>query len=117
MFYAYGRLVKTLSSIIASSNKFNTTIRASKKEVVEAISRVCKIIPVNKAVKIFKISTTTFYTWVADVKLSCSNSAFQLCNKMYSSQITPMEVKAIKAALIDRKTLHWSIRSVHLNGL
>ena len=117
MFYAYGRLVKTLSSIIASTDEFNATIRASKKEVVDAISRTCNIIPVYKAVKIFKISTTTFYTWVADVKLSCSNSAFQLCNKMYSSQITPMEVKAIKTALMDRKTLHWSIRSVHLNGL
>jgi hypothetical protein len=117
MFYAYGRLVKTLSSIIASTNDFNNTIRDAKEQVVEAISRTCKIIPVNKAVKIFKISTTTFYTWVADVKLNCSNSAFKLCNKMYSSQITPMEVKAIKEALMNRKTLHWSIRSVHLNGI
>ena len=117
MFYAYGRLIKTLSSIITSSNEFNQNIRDSKKEVVDAITRTCKIIPVNKAVKLFKISTTTFYTWVADVKLTCSNSVFQLCNKMYSSQITPIEVKAIKAALMNKKTLHWSIRSVHLNGI
>ncbi len=117
MFYAYGRLIKTLSSIIASTNDFNNTIRESKEKVVNAIIRTSKIIPINKAVKIFKISTTTFYTWVADVKLTCSNSAFKLCNKMYSSQITPMEVKAIKAALMNRKTSHWSIRSVHLNGI
>lgn len=117
LFYAYGRLIKTLSGIISNTNDFNTTIRESKEKVVDAIIRTSKIIPVNKAVKIFNISTTTFYTWVADVKLSCSNSAFKLCNKMYSSQITPMEVKAIKEALMNRKTLHWSIRSVHLKGI
>ena len=100
MFYAYGRLVKTLSAIIASTNDFNNTIREAKEKVVDAIIRTREIIPINKAVKIFQISTTTFYTWVADVKLNCSNSVFKLCNKMYSSKITPMEVKAIKEALM-----------------
>ncbi len=60
MFYAYGRLVKTLSSIITSTNEFNNSIRAAKEKVVEAIFKTSKIIPINKAVKLFKISTTTF---------------------------------------------------------
>jgi len=117
MFYAYGRLVKTLSSIISNIDDFNGKMRDAKEKIVDAIIRTKEVIPIAKAVKIFQISTTTFYTWVADVKLTCSNSYFKLCNKMYSSQITPMEVKAIKTALMERKTLHWSIRSVHLNGI
>ncbi|MBL4624067.1 MAG: DDE-type integrase/transposase/recombinase [Flavobacteriales bacterium] len=117
MFYAYGRLVQTLSDIISSTSDFNHIMRDAKKKVVDAIIRTSKVIPVQKAVKIFKISTSTFYTWVADVHLVCANSYFQLCNKIYSSQITPVEVQSIKAALTNKKTLHWSIRSIHLQGI
>jgi putative transposase len=117
MFYAYGRLVKTLSSIISDVEDFNHKMRAAKEKVVDAIIRTKEIIPIYKAVKIFRISTTTFYTWVADVKLRCKKSVFELCNKIYPSQITPFEVKAIKKALLNPKTQHWSIRSVHLFGI
>lgn len=117
MFYAYGRLVKTLSSIITTTKDFNCSKKGAREQVVDAILRTREIIPIYKAVKIFKISVSTFYTWVSDVKLTCSRSYFKRCNKMYSAQITPSEVRAIKYALLDRKTLHWSIRSVHLKGL
>ena len=90
----------------------------SEQKVVDAIIKTRDIVPVNKAVKLFQISTTTFYSWVADVTLTCTNSVFKLCNRTYSSQSdTTKEVKAVKQALMKPSTLHWSIRSVHLKGI
>lgn len=116
MFYAYGRLVKTLTNVITSSDAYNKAIRDSRKKVVEVILKQ-DVIPINKAVKVFGISTTTFYTWVAEVKYSCSESLLKKCYGRYSTQITPIEIQAIKSSLLKKETLHWSIMSVYLNGI
>ena len=117
MFYAYGRLVKTVVSIAQTTDNFSMKMRLSKEKVVKAIHQAKDFVPIEKAVRIFGISTSTFYTWVSDLEHLCSKSFFNKCNRIYSNQITPHEIKAVKKALLNPSTIHWSIKSVYLNGL
>lgn len=117
MFYAYGRLVKTVVSIAQSTDNFSKKMRLSKEKVVKAIDRAKDFVPVEKAVRIFGISKSTFYTWVSDLEHLCSKSFFNKCNRIYSNQLTPNEIKAVKKSLLNPATLHWNIKNVYLHGL
>ena len=117
MFYAYGRLVKTAISIAQTTQDFSKRMRDSKEKIVKAIERTKDFVTVENAVRIFGISTSTFYTWVSDLEHSCPKSFFNKCNRIYSNQLTPHEIKAVKKALLNPATLHWNIKSVYLRGL
>ena len=117
MFYAYGRLVNTVVSIAQTTDDFSKNLRLSKGKVVKAIERVKDFVPIEKAVRIFGISTSTFYIWVSDLQHSCSESFFNKCNRIYSNQITPYEINAVKKCLLNPATIHWNIKSVYLHGL
>lgn len=117
MFYAYGRLVKTVIDIVGTAKDYARLVRGAKERVVEAVIKARDLVPITKAVKLFGISRATFHAWVVDVKLRCSKSYFQQCNRVYSTQITPLEVEAIKRALLHPRMLHWSIRSVYWDGI
>ncbi len=117
MFHAYGKLVKTMLKILSKAKDFHQVIRDSKEQVVDAICNVRGIISIEKAAQVFDISKGTFHAWVIDTKLKCANSSFNQCLRVYSGQITPLEVKQIKAALLNPKRLHWSMKSVHFHGI
>jgi len=117
MFIAYGRLVKTLITITSKAENANSLIRDSKDEIVKTIERTKHLIPITKAVKIFGVTRATYHTWVLNYKLQCDNSFFKKCNRIYSNQITPVEIKAVKDALTNRRRLHWPINSIHLDGI
>ncbi len=106
MFYAYGRLVNTVVSIAQTTDDFSKKMRSSKEKIVKAIDRVKDFVPVEKAVRIFGISTSTFYTWVSDLQHLCSKSFFNKCNRIYSNQIAPHEIRAVKKALLNPSTIH-----------
>ena len=117
MFYAYGRLVKTLHQIVATGQEYQNLLRRSKEKIVEAVLKTKDIVSLSSAVQIFNISTSTFHSWVTDVRLQCGKSYFGLCNKVYPNQITVFEVETIKKVLRHPKTQHWSIRSVFYHGI
>ncbi len=117
MFYAYGRLVKTVVSIVGKAQDYSKLVRESKEKVVKSIIRAKSFVPIEKAVKLFNISSSTFHVWVSDLQNTCSLSFFKRCNKVYSNQITPNEIKAVKLALTNPSTAHWSIKSIHYKGI
>lgn len=117
MFQAYGRLIKTLVNTVSKANDFGKLVRESKKEVVEAIYHVKEIIPINKAIKLFNISTTTLSIWKTDIEYECTKSFFNQCNRIYSNQIIPSEIRQLKKVLLNPATSHWSIKSVYLKGI
>lgn len=117
MFQAYGKLIDSMMKIASKTKEFQQTIRNSKTEVVKAINNVKGLIPIEKAAKVFNISKGTFHAWVIDTKLKCNGSYFKQCLRSYPSQIIPTEIKQIKKALTNPKTLHWSMKSVHFGGM
>ncbi len=117
MFYAYGKLIKTLIDITQGVDNFNHVVRNQKAKVVQVISKVKDIVSIEKAVKVFNISKSTFHTWVTDVKLSCDKSFFKMCNRVYPNQIMPHEINNIKNALLNPRNRHWSMMSVYWDGV
>ncbi len=117
MFEAYGKLIKSMVKIVAKTKDYSKVMRESKKQVVDAINNVKGIISIEKATQVFNISKSTFHSWVIDTKFKCDGSFFKQCLKSYPSQITPIEIKQIKSALMNPKTLHWSMKSVQLHGI
>lgn len=117
MFYAYGRLVKTLQQVLSGGSEYQAKLRTSKELIVNAIIRTKELVPIDNAIRIFNISRSTFHSWVIDVKFKCNESYFGMCNRIYSNQITTNEVQAIKTVLRNPRTLHWSIRSVYWKGI
>lgn len=117
MFYAYGELVNKMIQIASKAKEFRQVIKDSKEEVVEAISKVKGIIPIDKAARIFNITKGTFHAWVIDTKLKCEGSFFKQCLRAYPNQILSSEVKNAIKALYNPKTRHWSIRSIYYKGI
>lgn len=117
MFYAYGRLVKTVINVVEKAQDYKKLVKDSKEDIVKAINRVRGYIPVEKAVKLFNITRSTFYIWSSDVLHKCEKSYFNRCNRIYSNQVTPMEIEAVKERLSDPATEHWSMRSVYFKGI
>ncbi|MCB9187870.1 MAG: transposase [Flavobacteriales bacterium] len=117
MFYAYGRLIKTVIRIVEKAQDYRKLVKSSKEEVVQAINRVREYVPIDKAVKLFSITRSTFYTWTSDVTNKCKNSYFNRCNKLYSGQIIPSEIQKAKEYLTNPAISHWSIKSIYHYGI
>ncbi len=110
-------LIRTLIDITQGVENFNHVVRNQKEKVVEAISKVKNVVSIEKAVKVFNISKSTFHTWMIDVKLACDKSFFKKCNRVYPNQIMPQEVKNIREALLNPRNRHWSMMSIYWDGV
>lgn len=106
------KCIKVYTSIVSIPKQTKKLVSQSKAKVIDTIERIKKLIPLKDAVEIFNISTSTYYSWLIEVKSKCEDSYFRICNKLYPSQLTKAEVLKIKELLTCSKLLHWPIRSV-----
>lgn len=112
VFAAYDGLRTTLSSILHGAKQYHRTLREQKVRIVHAIEQAGGIIGVAKAVEYFKLSRSTYQSWLQEVKFKCDYSALLLCRKRYPFQLLPKEVETIRQMLTNPDLLHWPIRSV-----
>jgi putative transposase len=112
VFLAYLRLAVTFQKLVSSSDAFYKILHEQKELVVDSIQRVSKTLPLEKAVRIFNISTRTYYNWLLTSKTNCFESFFQACNRVYSSQLTRPEINKMKDLLTDSRFLHWPVTSL-----
>ena len=112
VFIAYLRLALTFQKLVSSSEAFYKTLHEQKELVVDSIQRVSKILSLEKAVRVFNISTKTYYNWLLTSKTKCFESFFQACNRVYSSQLTKPEINKMKDLLVDSRFLHWPVTSI-----
>ncbi len=61
MFYAYGRLVKTVIGIANKTENYGKIMRESKEKIVKAIMQAKDYVPIEKAVRIFNIKVYLSY--------------------------------------------------------
>jgi len=113
IFYAYGRLVRTLLKCFEPSTSFFNSLRNSKKEIVQTIERIKQAIPIKKAVKLFRISIHTYYEWKSQVELPCTSSVIKSCKSRKPFQLTQSEVLKMEKLLTIPDFSHWSIASIH----
>ncbi|NRA10868.1 MAG: DDE-type integrase/transposase/recombinase [Crocinitomicaceae bacterium] len=116
MFHAYGEVVKTIVKIVKTQQTYVRLMREAKEDVVKVIEQIRDIIPINKAVELFKISSTTYAVWKNDVLLACKESFFEKCNRIYPTQIIPKEILNIKKEINNPAVAHWRLNSIYHNG-
>ena len=112
LFKAYARLVNCLITILSHSKQYHKTLRNAKTEVINVIERVHPAIAIEKAVRFFRISRSTYQSWLQEVKFSCDHSQLLRCRKHYPGQLANREVEKIKQFLTDPKFMHWPIISI-----
>ena len=116
-YFAVDSLVCTYQKLVNQVENVKEIVRDNKEIVVNTILNFRDTLSIDKAVKFFDISKSTFHNWVIETKVKCQKSFSKKCNKLYPGQILPDEVKAIKIALRNPKTLHWSIKSVYYHSI
>ena len=109
---AYFRLILTLTDIVSCIRGINKILYSEKERIVDVIQKVKATIPVKKAVKIFKISRSTYQSWLIDVKAQCFESYFQSCTRVYPNQLTKREVSEMEKLLTDKKNEFWPVNSI-----
>lgn len=85
--------------------------------MVNAIEEVKQNVPIDKALKIFNISRSTFENYKSIVIYKCESSYFNWCAKRFPNQLLPTEVKIIKQYMIDKNYKFWSKSSIYLKAL
>jgi len=92
-------------------------IKEQKEMVVNTIEKVREHIPINKALKVFNISRSTFENYKSIVIHKCEPSYFNWCARRFSHQLLSTEVRTIKKYRSDVNYKFWSKSSVYLKAV
>ncbi len=113
----YFKLCDALHEVISKVKGIKKVIKQQKEIIVDTIEQVKDIIPINKALKVFNISRSTFENYKSILIHQCESSYFKWCTRRYSNQLLPMEVNAIKMYMTNINYKFWSKSSVYIKGL
>lgn len=105
----------TYVDIVGKISATNKQLKNHKLKVVQAIERTRQDLGINRALKLWGISKNQYYAW-KNVK-KCTKSAFDLCIKKFSNQLTFKEVGVIKKYLKDPKFKQWSNSAIYYQML
>lgn len=114
---SYFKLADTFHEVISGVKGVKSILKKQKQFVVNAIDEVRDIIPIDKALKVFNISRSTFENYKSILIHKCDSSYFNWCTKRFPNQLLPREVKTIKSYLSHEDYRHWSKSSIYLKGL
>lgn len=114
---SYFKLVDTFHEVISQVKGIKSIIKDQKELVVNTIEQVKESIPINKALKVFNISRSTFENYKSFVIHKCEPSYFNWCVRRFSNQLLSSEVKTIKKYMTDINYKFWSKSSVYLKAV
>lgn len=89
--------------------------RLNKDRIVQLVQQVSAGLSVRHACTYLQITVQRYYHWKNFVV--CKTSPLGLCTKQYPNQISNKEQAAIRTALFDTHTSHWSKRSIYFKLL
>lgn len=64
------------------------------------------------ALKVFRLSRSTFNRWILQLKAECVYNYLNLCTRRMLQQLTRNETDAMRKLLADPKFSHWGITSL-----
>ena len=83
-----------------------------KDTVVNTVLHVRDTLGLTKALKIFRVSPSTFDCWLLQIKAECIYNYLNLCTRRIPQQLTGDETDTIRKLLADPKFSHWGITSL-----
>jgi hypothetical protein len=87
-------------------------IQETRRKIVQAIESVRAVLPFEKLLKLFKISASTYHTWLGEVRFNCEDSPLKRCRRWYSNQLTRTEVKILEKMLRCKEFMYWPVYSI-----
>ena len=114
---SYFKICDTFHEVISNVKGIKTLIKNHKELVVNTIEQVKDAIPIEKALKVFNISRSTFENYKSIVIHKCNASYFKWCVKRFTNQLLPTEVETIKKYMTDDNYKFWSKSSIYLKAL
>ncbi len=113
----YFKLADAFHNIISNIKSIKSVIKNQKELVINTIESVKDVISINKALKIFNISRSTFENYKSIVIHKCETSYFNWCTKRFPNQLLPTEIETIKQYMIHKDYKFWSKSSIYLKAL
>jgi len=114
---SYFKLADTFHGVISNIKGIKSVTKNQKELIVNTIESVKQTIPIDKALKVFNISRSTFENYKSVVIHKCNTSYFNWCVTRFSNQLLPKEVQAIKKYMSDDDYRHWSKASIYLKAI
>lgn len=114
---SYFVLADTFHEVISKVKGVKQLLKNQKELIVNTIESVKSSIPIDKALKVFNISRSTFENYKSIVIHKCSASYFNWCTKRFSNQLLPKEVQTIKNYLTHKDYKYWSKASIYLKAI
>jgi putative transposase len=114
---SYFDLADTFHEVISKVKGVKSIIKREKEIIVNTIEQVKDIVPIDKALKIFNISISTFENYKSILIHKCESSYFNWCTKRFPNQLLPKEVLTIKTYMQDQDYRFWSKSSIYLKAL
>ena len=114
---SYFKLVDSFHEMISSIKGIKSIIKNQKELVINTIESVKDNIPIDKALKVFNISRTTYQNYKTIVIHKCEASYFNWCTKRFPNQLLPKEVFIIKDYMKNIDYMFWSKASIYLRAV
>jgi putative transposase len=122
LYQKYKHLKKVLKTVeclyIALSNLLDGVktqlyqVKENKELILNLIQKHKDIIGLDKLLQIFKISRSTYQSWLLEIKVKCSASYFEQCVRRYGFQLLKSQVELIKETLTSNDYIHWPVASI-----
>jgi len=114
---SYFKLADTFHEVISNIKGVKSHLKKHKELIVNTIESVKNAIPIDKALKVFNISRSTFENYKSIVIHKCNASYFNWCVKRFSNQLLLKEVQTIKNYMSNDDYKYWSKVSIYLKAI
>lgn len=114
---SYFKLIDILHDILKPITSFKRSLYNNKEVLVNTIENLKPHIPVEKSLRIFNISRSSYQNYKTLVLNKCNNSYFQWCLNSYPQQLLNKEIAIIKKYLEMEGYQFWSKSSIYFKAV
>ncbi len=87
----------------------------SKKTLLRAIERAGKVLPLNAALRIARLSSSRYHSWCR-AEAGCDLDDQSSCPRVVPTRLTPSEVEAMREMVESEEHRHMSLRGLSLHA-
>jgi putative transposase len=97
------RIINTFSKIISECKNYRRALKKNASILINTIEYLALALPLQKACKVFSITTYKYYRWKNNI--NCSASLLNLCFKSHPRQLSLSEGSILQEALLDQQNI------------
>jgi putative transposase len=104
------KILDGFSSTFSSVRGYKKLLKNNAEKIIGTIDYLTKTMPLDKACRIFQISSKQYYRWKN--KINCSASVLNLCYKTHPAQLSVDEASIINAAVTDPENIYKPVSTI-----